>query len=253
MKDQIHSVFSDLAGIPLFYVESGSRLWGIASPDSDYDVRGFHLPSKEQYFDFKKHRDLIEVMDGDFDFVSYDLDKMFGLLAKSNPTVFEWIRAHIVYLNELPDWLTFQEALNTNYDLKALFYHYLSMAKGKFNQLVNGKQFTYKSVFYCLRGLFSADLASQNRIPAILIDELFTQFDKENDALKLAHESLDQKKKQAEKQEIPPMLRSKITTILEKYLTELDVKNPTQNNEPKKLEAILRAYSYELKSSYYLE
>jgi len=101
---EIEKLFQQRQDIPLFYIESGSRLWGMASPDSDYDVRGFHLPSKDQYFDYKKYRDLIEIMDGDFDFVSYDLDKMFGLLAKSNPTVLEWVRAHIVYFNAFPEW-----------------------------------------------------------------------------------------------------------------------------------------------------
>lgn len=86
IEKNIQQLFEERQDIPLFYIESGSRLWGMASPDSDYDVRGFHLPSKDQYFDYKKYRDLIEIMDGDFDFfASYDLDKMFGLLAKSNP------------------------------------------------------------------------------------------------------------------------------------------------------------------------
>lgn len=100
MIKHIHKVFKETEEIPLFHIESGSRLWGIASPDSDYDIRGFHIQSKRQYFDFKKHRDIIEVLDGDFDFVSYDIDKIFGLLAKSNPTVFEWIRSNIVSLTE---------------------------------------------------------------------------------------------------------------------------------------------------------
>ncbi|GAA4999593.1 hypothetical protein GCM10023206_00670 [Acinetobacter puyangensis] len=104
IDQEIQNLFQCRDDTPLFYIESGSRLWGMASPDSDYDVRGFHLPSKAQYYDYRKHRDLIEIMDGDFDFVSYDLDKMFGLLAKSNPTVLEWVRAHIVYLNDFPEW-----------------------------------------------------------------------------------------------------------------------------------------------------
>lgn len=96
MREKIDNLFKGIEEIPLFFIESGSRL------------RGFHLQSKRQYFDFKRHRDIIEVMDGDFDFVSYDLDKMFGLLAQSNPNVFEWVRSNIVYFNQLPDWTTFQ-------------------------------------------------------------------------------------------------------------------------------------------------
>ena len=138
MKEQIEAIFKDNEELPLFYIESGSRLWGIASPDSDFDVRGFHLQSKRQYFDFKTHRDIIEFIDGDFDFVSYDIDKMFGLLAKSNPTVFEWIRAHIIYFNELPNWTVLQQDIITNFDFKALFHHYISLAKGNINLMETG-------------------------------------------------------------------------------------------------------------------
>ena len=57
IEKNIQQLFEERQDIPLFYIESGSRLWGIASPDSDNDVRGFHLPSKDQYFDYKKYRD----------------------------------------------------------------------------------------------------------------------------------------------------------------------------------------------------
>ncbi len=56
IHQEIEKLFEQRSDIPLFYIESGSRLWGMASPDSDYDVRGFHLPSKDQYFDYKKYR-----------------------------------------------------------------------------------------------------------------------------------------------------------------------------------------------------
>jgi predicted nucleotidyltransferase len=116
-------------------------------PGCDFDVRGFHLQSREKYFDFRRHRDIIEVMDGDFDLVSFDIDKMFGLLASSNPTVFEWIRAHICYVNILPDWKTLQNEIVDNYDFQALYYHYLSLAKVQLHDMEKGNKFTYKKGF----------------------------------------------------------------------------------------------------------
>ncbi len=251
MRTEIENLFKEIEEIPLFYIESGSRLWGIASPDSDFDVRGFHFQSKKQYFDFKKHRDIIEIMEGDFDFVSYDIDKMFGLLAKSNPTVFEWIRAHIVYFNQLPNWEQFQNDVISNFDFKALFYHYISLAKGNLNLLETNKKFTYKTVFYCVRGLLSAELASNKIIPKLLIDELFNQFVFENEVLKIAKESLERKKQLKEKQEVEESERIKIIDAIKKYISELENKIPESSNNRIQLEKILTDYSYELKSKFY--
>jgi len=251
MTGEIKSLFETRPEHPLFYVESGSRLWGIASPDSDFDVRGFHLQPKDQYFDFKKHRDLIEIMDGDFDFVSYDIDKMFGLLAKSNPTVIEWIRAHIVYFNNFPNWTDFQFQIVANFDFKALYHHYLSLAKGNINLMETDKKFTYKTAFYCLRGLLSAELAIKKTVPELLIDKLFEQFEIENDLIKIAKESLEKKKSNSEKQDVEsdqkPIMLDKIKAFTQK-LNEME---PERSNNPDKLEGILRDYSFELKNEYY--
>ena len=251
MRKQIDNLFKDIEEKPLFYIESGSRLWGIESPDSDFDVRGFHLQSKQQYFDFNKHRDIIEVMEGDFDFVSYDIDKMFGLLAKSNPTVFEWIRSNIIYFNELPDWINFQKDIITNFDFKALFYHYLSLATGHINLKEKGKKFTYKTAFYCIRGLLSADLATRQIIPELLIDDLFKQFDHDNDILKIAKESLERKKQGSEKQEIMENNKQKILIAIQDFAEQLKLKAPESSNNKHKLESVLRNYSFNLKASFY--
>ncbi len=251
MQKKIEDIFKIHEEQPLFYIESGSRLWGIASPDSDYDVRGFHLQSKQQYFDFKKHRDIIEIMDGDFDFVSYDIDKMFVLLSKSNPTVFEWIRAHIVYINHLPHWQQLQKDIIVNFDFKSLYYHYLSLAKGNIHLMEKEKKFTYKTVFYTIRGLLSADLATQQIIPELLIDKLFNQFDKENEVVLIAKESLAKKKQQTEKEEVPEQQRENILTAINKYEMELEAKIPKSSNNRKKLENILTEYSFAIKAKYY--
>ena len=68
------------------------------------------------------------------------------------------LKPNIVYVNELPDWTTFHKDVIANFSLKALFHHYISLAKGNINLMKTGKKFTYKTAFYCIRGLLPADL-----------------------------------------------------------------------------------------------
>ena len=248
---EIEKLFQQRQDIPLFYIESGSRLWGMASPDSDYDVRGFHLPSKEQYFDYKKYRDLIEIMDGDFDFVSYDLDKMFGLLAKSNPTVLEWVRAHIVYFNAFPEWQTFRDGLLERIDYSALYHHYLSLAKGGIKVMQTADNFTYKKVFYSIRGLMSAELATQEVMPELLITDLFAQVSEHDPLRHWAEDYLEIKKQKKEKAQLPEAEQAAILNLLETKIEQLAAKEMQKADRREGLECYLTEYSRHLKQYYY--
>ncbi len=44
----------------LLAVESGSRAWGFASPDSDYDVRFVYLRKKEEYLRVDETKEYID-------------------------------------------------------------------------------------------------------------------------------------------------------------------------------------------------
>ena len=82
----------------LHCVESGSRAWGFASPDSDYDVRFIYARPKDYYLRLDKIRDVIECqLDDTFDINGWDISKALSLLHKSNPTLFEWNSSPIVY------------------------------------------------------------------------------------------------------------------------------------------------------------
>ena len=49
----------------LLAVESGSRAWGFASKDSDYDVRFVYVHRMEWYLSLVEGRDVIEELDSD--------------------------------------------------------------------------------------------------------------------------------------------------------------------------------------------
>ena len=60
----------------LLAVESGSRAWGFASPDSDYDVRFVYIRSLEDYLRLDAIRDVIELpIDDVLDINGWDLQK----------------------------------------------------------------------------------------------------------------------------------------------------------------------------------
>src|SRR6056297_3590984 len=84
-------------------VESGSRAWGFASSDSDYDVRFVYLRPTNWYLsiDLERRRDVIEqpIID-EYDVGGWDLRKALQLLRKCNPPLLEWLNSPIVYRSD---------------------------------------------------------------------------------------------------------------------------------------------------------
>ena len=81
-------------------VESGSRAWGIASPDSDYDVRFIYVRKPEDYLKLEGNRDVIEwKLDEVLDINGWDLRKVLRLLYKSNPATLSGCIAYCILGN----------------------------------------------------------------------------------------------------------------------------------------------------------
>ena len=98
IKEKLHEIEQRENCRILLAVESGSRAWGFASPDSDYDVRFIYVRPRESYLRLNRVRDVIELpINGVLDINGWDVDKTLKLLHKSNPTVFEWFSSPIVY------------------------------------------------------------------------------------------------------------------------------------------------------------
>lgn len=84
----------------LYAAESGSRAWGLESPDSDYDVRFIYVHNWDWYLDsgIRGKRDTIEVCAGDLDIAGWELRKTLKIFQKGNPNLAEWLESPIVYL-----------------------------------------------------------------------------------------------------------------------------------------------------------
>ena len=81
IKEVIKEKLSEIEkceGVKILHcVESGSRVWGFPSPDSDYDVRFIYVRQKEHYLRLDKTRDVIEwQLDETLDISGWDLQKM---------------------------------------------------------------------------------------------------------------------------------------------------------------------------------
>ena len=139
----------------LHCIESGSRAWGFASPDSDYDVRFIYVRPMEHYLRLDQTRDVIQwQLDDTLDINGWDLQKALTLLHKSNPTLFEWSSSPIVY-KTTEEWQKIAEVINRYFVAKSGLYHYHSTAKSNYREYLKGDVVRLKKYFYVLRPLLA--------------------------------------------------------------------------------------------------
>jgi predicted nucleotidyltransferase len=180
----------------LHCVESGSRAWGFASPDSDYDVRFIYVRPKEFYLRLDKTRDVIEwQLDDTLDINGWDLSKALSLLYKSNPTLFEWNSSPIVY-KTTKEWEQIATIINKYFVAKSGLYHYLSTAKSNYREYLKGEIVRLKKYFYVLRPLLACKwILAKNTPPPMLFSELMDKYLDESireDVLKLLDLKMNQ-------------------------------------------------------------
>lgn len=171
--------------IKIFHaVESGSRAWGFASPDSDYDVRFIYAHNMEWYLKLEKTCDVLELeMNEVYDINGWDIQKLFRLLHCSNPTVFEWIHSPIVYATH-PIIAEITPQIDSFFSCKAGLYHYLSTAKTNYKAYISNKEkVKLKKYFYVLRPLMACNwILTHQTPPPVLFNTLLNEPDA-NDAL----------------------------------------------------------------------
>ncbi|WP_069802648.1 nucleotidyltransferase domain-containing protein [Thermogemmatispora onikobensis] len=120
----------------LFITLSGSHLYGFASPDSDYDLRGAHILPLHEVIGLHEGAETLEQHSNDdgaeVDLVTYDVRKCFRLLLDKNGNILEAIYSPLV-LHTTPEHEELK-ALAMRCVTRYYAYHYLGFARSCLKQ-----------------------------------------------------------------------------------------------------------------------
>lgn len=159
----------------LHAVESGSRAWGFASPDSDYDVRFIYVRNKNFYLSLRENKDFIDwELNEVLDINGWDLKKVLQHFHKSNATLFEWSNSPVVYYTT-DEWKQIYDRAACNYfACKPALYHYYGTANKNYHEYLCEDMVKYKKYFYVLRPVLACKWIEEKKCPPpVLFDELF--------------------------------------------------------------------------------
>ena len=189
----------------LLAVESGSRAWGFASPDSDYDVRFVYWHPQDWYLSVFEQRDVIELpVDAVLDINGWDIRKALRLLWKSNAALLEWLHSSMIYR---------AHAKRAHLDALAGYaflpltvcHHYRALANNAQRAILQTERCSLKKYFYALRAALCCQWIIQHRqAPPVRFSDLLKDSLGE-DSLERAHieQQLVRKTRALEQDKIP--------------------------------------------------
>lgn len=189
----------------LLAVESGSRAWGFASPDSDYDVRFVYMHKAAHYISIETKRDVIELPVNEvLDIGGWDIKKALWLFRKTNATLYEWLQSPIIYMADENFHQQMLSMMEEYYLLRPAFHHYISMALNTYNGDLQGSEVRMKKYFYALRPILAAKwIIDRQSVPPMQFSKLRVLV--EDSSINTAIDELLEAKKTAdEKTTMPP-------------------------------------------------
>lgn len=230
----------------LFACESGSRAWGFASQDSDYDVRFLYVHPRDWYLSIEAGRDVIELpIADDLDVSGWDLRKTLGLVRRSNPPLLEWLKSPIVYRLDAQFFADFTALASTFYSPRRCFAHYLHMGLGNWDSYLRGRStVSLKKYLYVFRPVLGCRWIERGhgQVP-MLFDELVDAVLEEPDVRTALDDLLRRKKAGAELDIAPP--DETLSRFLEVELARLDAIGEPPEAEPdsEELNRFFRRYA----------
>jgi len=140
----------------LYACESGSRAWGFASPDSDFDVRFIYARPINYYLGITESPDFIDLPINDIlDIRGWDIRKALKLFLKSNISLFEWVQSPIIYREDSDFATEIRSIMPEYFSLRASANHYSSLVFNTLCDDLQGSEVKLKRYFYAIRSILA--------------------------------------------------------------------------------------------------
>ncbi len=98
VEDELGETREDLRPWIIYRCQVGSKAFGLASNDSDDDLRGIYLPPARLHWSLRRLPEQLEFKEEDRDEVYWELEKFLRLALKANPNVLETLWTPLVLL-----------------------------------------------------------------------------------------------------------------------------------------------------------
>lgn len=228
----------------LYACESGSRAWGFASPDSDFDVRFIYVRNVNHYLSIAEMPDVVGLPVNEvLDIGGWDLKKALKLFLKSNGPLFEWLQSPIIYREDNAFADEMRSLMPAYFSLRSGGNHYLSMANNTLRDDLEGDQVKLKRYFYALRPALACHwIVEKQTVPPMEFDKLRVLINDKN-VQKSIDELLELKKTADEKGFIKPVasLNNWLADILNSCRERLPLM-PSEKKDADELNQIFRKY-----------
>lgn len=230
----------------LYACESGSRAWGFASRDSDYDVRFLYVHPRDWYLSVEERRDVIELpIAEDLDVSGWELRKALRLLRKSNPPLLEWLQSPVVYGCDPAFFAAFRELAAGFYSPRRCFAHYLHMAFGNWRHYLLGReQVSLKKYLYVFRPLLACRWIERQLGPVPMLFAELVDGVLEESEVRAALDELVARKRSAEELAVEPPVEA-LSRFIATELPRLEALNEPEESagDPEALNRFFRRHA----------
>jgi len=217
--NKLHDIESTHEVKILHAIESGSRGWGFAAANADYDCRFIYVHKSEKYLSVLESKEFIDYeLDETYDIKGYDLKRALKYIIKSQTTIFEWLSSNEVYIKNEPIVKKLQGLAADFFNPIPVSHHYLSLARKMLGEITASDEAKIKKYFYILRPIANLNFIQQySKMPYMEYDKTLAAIEPPANIVGAIHELKQRKMNMLEHDKIP-----KHELLVDYFVSEID-------------------------------